>query len=363
MVVNFGAGPAKLPAEVLVEVQKELVHHGSSGMSVMEMSHRGADYNKIHEETIKTLQELLSIPDDYQVLLLQGGGTGLFAAVCLNLMGRTGVADYVVTGSWSAKAAKEAAKYGKVNLVIPKTAKFTGIPDQKTWKLDPNASYVYYCDNETVDGVEFNFIPETNGVPIACDMSSNFLSRPFDITKFGLVFAGAQKNIGPSGITVVIVRKDLLGKAMPITPTILDFAVIAKDNSINNTPPTFIIYVVGRVFQWIKRQGGIKAMYDASMKKSQMVYNEIIKSDGFYYCPVDENCRSRMNVPFRIGSAQGDEALEKAFLKGAEARQMVQLKGHRSVGGIRASLYNAVTIQDAETLVAFMKDFSQEHKK
>uniref|UniRef100_A0A6B2EFR0 Phosphoserine aminotransferase n=1 Tax=Phlebotomus kandelakii TaxID=1109342 RepID=A0A6B2EFR0_9DIPT len=363
MVVNFGAGPAKLPAEVLVEVQKELVHHGTSGMSVMEMSHRGADYNKIHEETIKTLEELLNIPDDYKVLLLQGGGTGLFAAVCLNLMGRTGVADYVVTGSWSAKAAKEATKYGKVNLVIPKVAKYTEIPDQKTWKLDPNASYLYYCDNETVDGVEFNFIPETNGVPIVCDMSSNILSRSFDIRKFGLVFGGAQKNIGPSGITVVIVRKDLIGHAMTVTPSILDFAAVAKDNSISNTPPTFIIYVMGRVFAWIKRQGGVKAMYDASIKKSQMIYNEIARSGGFYCCPLNEACRSRMNIPFRIGGLQGDDALEKAFLKGAEARKMVQLKGHRSVGGIRASLYNAVTIEDAETLAKYMRDFFEEHKK
>uniref|UniRef100_A0A1B0D609 phosphoserine transaminase n=1 Tax=Phlebotomus papatasi TaxID=29031 RepID=A0A1B0D609_PHLPP len=322
MVVNFGAGPAKLPAEVLLEVQKELVHHGNSGMSVMEMSHRGADYNKIHEDTISTLQELLDIPDDYQVLLLQGGGTGLFAAVCLNLMGRTGVADYVVTGSWSAKAAKEAAKYGKVNMVIPKTNKYTGVPDQKTWKLDPNASYLYYCDNETVHGVEFNFIPETNGVPIVCDMSSNILSRQFDIRKFGLVFGGAQKNIGPSGITVVIVRKDLMGNAMTVTPSIFDFAV-----------------------------------------KSQMIYNEIARSGGFYGCPVNEDSRSRMNVPFRIGSIEGDEALEKEFLKGAEARKMVQLKGHRSVGGIRASLYNAVTIEDAEALAKYMREFFEQHKK
>uniref|UniRef100_A0A1L8DZL1 Phosphoserine aminotransferase n=1 Tax=Nyssomyia neivai TaxID=330878 RepID=A0A1L8DZL1_9DIPT len=361
MVVNFGAGPAKLPEEVLVEVQKEIVHHGTSGMSVMEMSHRGADYNKIHEDTIKALQELLNIPDDYQILFLQGGGTGLFAAVCMNLMSRTGIADYIVTGAWSDKAAKEAAKYGQVNLVIPKTSKHCGIPDQKTWKLDPNASYLYYCDNETVHGVEFNFIPETNGVPIVCDMSSNILSRKFDIRKFGMVFGGAQKNIGPAGITVAIVRKDLIGNAMKICPSVLDFAVAAKENSIHNTPPTFIIYVMGRVFEWIKRRGGVDAMYDASIKKSQMIYNEITRSAGFYSCPVQEDSRSRMNVPFRI--AQGDDALEKAFLKGAEARKMVQLKGHRSVGGIRASLYNAVTIEEAETLAKYMREFFEEHKK
>lgn len=357
MVINFGAGPAKLPRDVLLEVQKELVEHGSSGLSVMEMSHRGAAYTKIHNDTIDLARELLQVPDNYKVLLMQGGGTGLFAAVAMNLIGRTGTADYLVTGSWSSKAAKEAAKYGKVNQVIPKLTKCTHVPAQKVWKLDPKASYLYYCDNETIEGVEFDFVPETNGVPLVVDMSSNIMSRPVDIKKFGVIFACAQKNIGPSGITLVIIREDLTGHQLPITPTILDFSIVAKDNSINNTPPTFIIYVMGRVFAWIKRQGGLDKMYQASLTKSNMIYDVIAASKDFYYCPVEAKVRSRMNVPFRIGGAAGNETLEKEFLKGAEALGMQQLKGHRLVGGIRASLYNAVTVPEAESLRKYMLDF------
>lgn len=357
MVINFGAGPAKLPREVLLEVQKELVEYGSSGMSVMEMSHRGTTYVKLHNETIELAKELLKVPDNYKVLLMQGGGTGLFAAVAMNLIGRTGTADYLVTGSWSSKAAKEAAKYGKVNQVVPKAAKCTCVPDPKTWKLDPNASYLYYCDNETIEGVEFDFVPETNGVPLVVDMSSNMMSRPVDIKKFGVIFACAQKNIGPSGITLVIVREDLIGHQMSITPTILDFSIVAKDNSINNTPPTFIIYTMGRVFAWIKRQGGLDKLYQASVTKSALIYDVIATSKDFYYCPVESKVRSRMNVPFRVGGAVGDETLEKEFLKGAEALGMQQLKGHRLVGGIRASLYNAVTIEEADALRKYMVEF------
>lgn len=361
MVINFGAGPAKLPREVLLEVQKELVEHGTSGMSVMEMSHRGAAYVKLHTETIQLARELLQVPDNYKVLLMQGGGTGLFAAVAMNLIGRTGTADYLVTGSWSSKAAKEAAKYGKVNMVVPKAAKCTCVPDRKDWKLDPNASYLYYCDNETIEGVEFDFVPETNGVPLVVDMSSNIMSRPVDIKKFGVIFACAQKNIGPSGITLVIVREDLIGHQMPITPTVLDFSIVDKDNSINNTPPTFIIYVMGRVFAWIKRQGGLEKMFAASRTKSTMIYDVISTSNNFYYCPVSSNVRSRMNVPFRIGGSAGNEVLEKEFLKGAEALGMQQLKGHRLVGGIRASFYNAVTIEEAEVLRKYMLEFHAKH--
>ncbi|XP_001662710.2 probable phosphoserine aminotransferase [Aedes aegypti] len=357
MVINFGAGPAKLPREVLLEVQKELVEQGSSGMSVMEMSHRGSSYMKLHNDTVDLARELLKVPDNYKVLLMQGGGTGLFAAVAMNLIGRTGTADYVVTGSWSAKAAKEAAKYGKVNQVVAKPDKFTRVPDQKEWKLDPKASYVYYCDNETIEGVEFNTAPDTNGVPLVVDMSSNIMSRPVDVKKFGVIFGCAQKNIGPAGITLVIVREDLIGHQLPITPTILDFSIVAKDNSINNTPPTFIIHVVGRVFAWIKRHGGVESMYKASLTKSNMVYDVIANSKDFYYCPVERSVRSRMNVPFRVGGPGGNEALEKEFLKGAEALGMQQLKGHRSVGGIRASLYNAVSVEEAKALQSYMLDF------
>ncbi|XP_052869916.1 probable phosphoserine aminotransferase [Anopheles cruzii] len=363
MVINFGAGPAKLPREVLLEVQKEVVEYGSSGMSVMEMSHRGATYVALHEETLALVKELINVPDNYKILLMQGGGTGLFAAVAMNLMGRTGKADYLVTGSWSATAAKEAARYGKVNWVVPKQEKYSTVPDHKQWKLDPDASYVYYCDNETIGGIEFDTVPETGNVPLVVDMSSNMLSRPIDVKKFGVIFACAQKNIGPAGITVVIVREDLIGHAMPITPTIFDFGVIAKANSISNTPPTFIIYVMGRVFAWIKRHGGVEEMHRKSLTKSQLVYDVIANSNGFYYCPVEARVRSRMNVPFRIGGAAGDEDLEKLFLKGAEALGMQQLKGHRSVGGIRASLYNAVTVEEATALKQYMQEFLKKHCK
>jgi len=363
MVINFAAGPAKLPEEVLVEVQKDLLNCNGSGISVMEMSHRSPQYQKIQETAIKDLRELLKIPDNYKVLLMQGGGLGQFAAVCLNFMGRTGTADYVVTGSWSSKAAKEASQYGNVNLVLPKVTKFVSVPRQETWKLDPNASYVYYCDNETVDGVEFDFIPSIpNGVPLVCDMSSNFLSRPFDVTKFGAIFAGAQKNIGPAGTTVVIVREDLLGNAMKVTPSVFNFSIMDKNKSLLNTPPTFGIYVMGLVFKWVKRHGGVEGMAKCSNTKSKLIYDIIDKSNGFFHCPVEKNVRSRMNVPFRIGSAEGIEELEKKFLKQAEDEGMIQLKGHRSVGGIRASLYNALSVSDAEQLANLMLKFYENNK-
>uniref|UniRef100_A0A182MDJ7 phosphoserine transaminase n=1 Tax=Anopheles culicifacies TaxID=139723 RepID=A0A182MDJ7_9DIPT len=293
MVINFGAGPAKLPREVLCEVQQELVEHGTSGMSVMEMSHRGNAYVSLHNDTLALVKELLDVPDNYKILLMQGGGTGLFAAVAMNLIGKTGKADYIVTGSWSSMAAKEAARYGKINYAVPKQDKYTGIPDPKQWQLDPEASYVYYCDNETIGGIEFDSVPETNGVPLVVD----------------------------------------------------------------------IIYVMGRVFAWIKRNGGVDEMYRQSMIKSELIYDVIAKSNGFYYCPVDKKVRSRMNVPFRVGGANGDEELEKQFLKGAEALGMQQLKGHRSVGGIRASLYNAVTVEEATSLQQYMLEFFKKHQK
>ncbi|XP_026481823.1 probable phosphoserine aminotransferase [Ctenocephalides felis] len=361
-VINFGAGPAKLPEEVMLEVQEQLVHYGETKISVMEMSHRSKDYMKINDDTQNAVKELLQIPDNYKILFLQGGGTGMFAAIPLNIL-KTGVADYVVTGSWSAKAAKEAAKYGKVNMVIPKMSKYQDIPDQSTWNLDPNADYVYYCANETVDGVEFPFIPDTKGVPLVCDMSSNILSRPFDITKYGIVYAGAQKNIGPAGITLVIVREDLLGRPSPQCPSVFDFTIMAKEKSIYNTPPTFIIYVMGRVFEWIKRHGGVEGMQKNAATKSRMLYDLIDSSDGFYSCPVKPHVRSRMNVPFRVGGAGGDEALEEIFLKGAQQKGMLQLKGHRLVGGIRASIYNAVTVENVRCLTEYMKEFMKTHKK
>ncbi|XP_046407839.1 probable phosphoserine aminotransferase [Ischnura elegans] len=360
-VINFGAGPAKLPEEVMEQVQRELLSYKNTGISVMEMSHRSADFTAIIEGAQKLLQELLKIPKNYKILFMQGGGTGLFAAVALNLMSRTGTADYIVTGSWSAKAAKEASKYGKVNLVIPKTEQYLNIPEPSSWKLDPNASYVYYCDNETVHGVEFPYVADTKGVPLVADMSSNFLTRPIDVSKFGVIFAGAQKNIGPAGVTLVIVREDLIGKALPVCPLIFDFNVLAKDNSVHNTPPTFPIFVVGKVLEWVHRNGGAAGMAELSRVKSTLLYKALDSSGGFYNCPVQGPFRSRTNVPFRIG--KGDEALEKEFLAGASSMNMLQLKGHRSVGGIRASLYNAIRVDEVEALVAYMESFQKQHGK
>ncbi|ODN03223.1 putative phosphoserine aminotransferase [Orchesella cincta] len=352
--IYFGPGPAKLPKEVLETMQKELLDLNGSHVSIMEMSHRSPEFNTVINSTIDKARKLLNIPDNYKVLFLQGGGTGQFAAVPLNLIGRTGKADYICTGSWSSKALKEAQKYGEANMVHKKLDKYGSVPDPSSWCLNPEASYVYYCDNETVEGVEFQFVPETNGVPLVCDMSSNIFSRPIDISKFGLIYAGAQKNIGPAGVTIVIVREDLIGKALPITPTVLDYAVMAKENSLHNTPPCFAIYAVGLVFDWILQNGGVEEMQRRAIAKATTIYDLV---DGDYYSSaVDATCRSHMNVPFRV---KKDEALEEKFLKEAKALGLLGLKGHRSVGGIRASIYNAITPEHVEKLGEFMKSFKQ----
>ncbi|XP_053530218.1 phosphoserine aminotransferase [Ictalurus punctatus] len=363
-VLNFGAGPAKLPQPVLIQAQRELLDYDGLGISVLEMSHRTSDFSKIINTAETLLRELLNIPDNYKVLFLQGGGTGQFSAVALNLIGlkKDRCADYIVTGTWSAKAAKEAEKYGKVNVVHPKVDRYTGIPDSSSWSLNPSASYVYYCCNETVHGIEFNFIPDTKGVILACDMSSNFLSQPVDVSKFGLIFAGAQKNVGCAGVTIVIIREDLLGKALKECPLVFDFKVQAENNSLHNTPPCYSIYIVKLVLEWIKSNGGTDSMDKLSKQKSSLIYDIINSSNGFYSCPIDVGCRSRMNIPFRIGNSEGDEALEKQFLEGASKLGMISLKGHRSVGGIRASLYNAVTLEDTRALAAYMKGFLNKHQ-
>ncbi|KAJ8413939.1 hypothetical protein AAFF_G00065370 [Aldrovandia affinis] len=362
--VNFGAGPSKLPQAVLLEAQKELLDYNGLGISVMEMSHRSSDFMKILNRAQSLLRKLLDIPENYKVMFMQGGGSGQFSAVPLNLIGlkEDRCADYLVTGTWSAKAAKEAEKYGKVNIVHPKQDSYTKIPDLSSWTLNPSASYVYYCCNETVHGVEFNFIPETKGVVLVSDMSSNILSRPVDVSKFGLIFAGAQKNMGCAGVTVVIVREDLLGKALKECPVVLDYEVQAENNSLYNTPPCFSIYILGLVLEWVQNIGGAAAIEKLNKEKSSMIYDIINGSSGFYVCPVDTKCRSRMNVPFHIGKKDGDDALEKLFLDGASKRGMISLKGHRSVGGIRASLYNAVTIEDTRMLADFMMEFLKEHQ-
>lgn len=362
-VINFSAGPAKLPASVLAHAQKEMLDHQDTGVSVMEMSHRSSEFSKILNSAEHKLRHLLAIPQNYKILFLQGGGTGQFSAVPLNLLPLKPSlsADYLVTGSWSAKAAQEAEKYGTVNLVVPKTKKYTSIPDPSTWKLNPDASYFYYCANETIDGVEFQYIPEIS-VPIVCDMSSNMLTRHLDINKFGLIFAGAQKNIGCAGVTLVIIREDLIGFAMKICPVIFDYQIQAGNNSLYNTPPTYGIYIMGLVFNWIDEEGGVEKMEENSIKKSNLVYDLIDSSQGFYHCPLDKDCRSRMNIPIRIGSLQGHETLEKQFSEEATKTGYLQLKGHRSVGGIRVSLYNAVTVEEAEHLVGFMTSFMERNR-
>ncbi|KAK9747231.1 Aminotransferase class-V [Popillia japonica] len=359
--LNFGAGPAKLPREVLLQAQDELLSYKNMGMSIMEMSHRSKEYAQINTNAQNLVRELLNVPDNYKILFLQGGGTGAFAAIAMNLMSKTGIADYCVTGTWSLKAAKEAAKYGTVNYAFPVAKKPGYIPDPSTWNLTPNASYVYYCANETVDGVEYHYIPETNGVPLVADMSSSIMTKEIDISKFGVIMAGAQKNIGPAGVTVIIVRDDLIGNAMKICPSVFDFKNIEANQSIHNTPATFSVYVMNLVFEWIKKNGGVPEMEKQSLRKSQHLYDTMKNSGGFYSCPINENCRSRMNVPFRVGGDGGDEALEKQFLVEAERLNMHQLKGHRSVGGIRASLYNAVTYEEVDALVSFMLQFQKNH--
>lgn len=296
-------------------------------------------------------------------MFLQGGGAGQFAGVPLNLM-TTGHADYIVTGSWSAAAAMEAEKYGQVNLVAPKPEKFIAVPDCANWKLNSNASYLYMCDNETVNGVEF---PELfnlpSNIPLVADISSNMMSRPVDVQKYGVLFGGAQKNVGCAGVTLAIVRDDLIGHARKECPSVIDYKVQSTNNSLYNTPPCFNIWVMGLVLQWIQKNGGLEAMNAFSKEKSNLIYDVIDKSNGFYAAPVEKEYRSRMNIPFRVGSVNGDDKLEKAFLVDAHERRMISLKGHRSVGGMRASLYNAVTLDETQALADFMKEFQEKHEK
>lgn len=359
-VINFSPGPAKLPDWVLLKAQEELLNYNGLGISVMEMSHRSADFLKIITTAKETLRRVLNVPSNYQILFLQGGGTGQFSAVPLNLMTK-GKADYVVTGGWSAKAAKEAEKYGKVNMVLAKLDQYNRIPSQDEWNLSEDADYVYYCANETVFGVEFPSIPEVKDAPIVCDMSSNFLTRKVDVSKYGVIFAGAQKNVGCAGVTVVIIRDDLLGKARKECPSVLDFTVQAKQNSLYNTPPCYSIYIMSLNMQWLDAEGGVDVIDKRNREKSSRIYKIIDESDGFYHCPVENSVRSRINIPFRIGGPNGDEALEKKFLQETEANGMISLKGHRSVGGLRASLYNAMSLEETQVLADFMNQFKAKY--
>ncbi len=357
-VFNFGAGPAVMPREVLEQARQELVDWRGCGMSVMEMSHRGAEFMDIAARAESGLRELMGIPAQYKVLFLQGGASLQFAMVPINLIGRAGSADYINTGEWSKKAIAEARRFGAVNVAASSEASgFTTIPPRSTWQLNPRAAYVHYTPNETIGGVEFQDVPDVGGVPLVADMSSTVLSRPVDVSRFGLIYAGAQKNIGPSGLTVVIVREDLLGHVREGMPVMLDYKLHADHDSMYNTPPTFPIYMAGLVFDWLKRQGGLRAMAQRNERKAGLVYQAIEESGGFYRCPVDPAVRSWMNVPFLLH----DTALDKSFLKASADAGLLQLKGHRSVGGMRASLYNAMPEAGAAALAEFLRDFARTH--
>lgn len=354
-VFNFSAGPAALPEEVLRQAADEMLDWHGSGMSVMEMSHRGKEFIAIHAEAEKLARELLAIPSNYKVLFLQGGAIGQNAFVPMNLLRGKASADYVNTGEWSKKSIKEAKKYASVNVVASSEADgFNSVPKQETWKLDPKAAYVHICSNETIGGVEYHWTPDTGDVPLVADMSSNIMSRPIDVSRYGLIYAGAQKNMGPSGLTLVIVRDDLIGQALPITPSAFDLKQQADNDSMLNTPPTYAIYIAGLTFNWLKKQGGLPAMERHNREKAALLY-DYLETTSFYACPVAKDDRSLMNVPFKLR----EDSLTEAFLKGAEQRGMVQLKGHRSVGGVRASIYNAMPVEGVKALVAYMKEFEK----
>jgi len=352
-VFNFSAGPAVLPREVLEQARTELNDWHGCGMSVMEMSHRGKEFIAIAEKAEADLRELLAIPANYKVLFLQGGATAQFAAVPMNLLRAKTKADYIHTGEWSKKAIGEAKKFCQVNIAAnAEKLKFAGIPARAEWRLDADAAYVHYTPNETIGGVEFHAPPETGGVPLVADMSSTLLSRPVDVSRFGVIYAGAQKNIGPAGLTIVIVRDDLLGQALPGTPAVLDYKIAVDNGSMYNTPPTYAWYVSGLVFAWLKKLGGLSTMAEINRRKAERLY-QYIDASGFYRNPVARDCRSWMNIPFTLPDAAQDEP----FLKGAKAAGLLQLKGHRSVGGMRASIYNAMPEAGVEALIAYMKEF------
>ena len=354
-VFNFSAGPAALPEAVLERAREEMLDWQGAGMSVMEMSHRGKAFMSIAEKAEADLRELMGISADYSVLFLQGGASSQFAMVPINLLRGKGKADYINTGAWSKKAIAEAKRYGDVNVAATDEANnFTGVPAQQEWQLDKEAAYVHYTPNETIGGVEFPFLPETGNVPLVADMSSTILSRPVDVSKFGVIYAGAQKNIGPAGLTVVIVRKDLIGQALATAPSMFDYAIHDKNDSMYNTPPTYGWYLAGLVFEWIKEKGGLQAMAEFNQRKADKLYAAIDGSD-FYANPVVPACRSWMNVPFTLANAD----LDKTFLAEAEKVGLTTLKGHRSVGGMRASIYNAMPEEGIDTLVSFMADFEK----
>lgn len=359
-IYNFSAGPAVLPKEVLQQARDEMLDWHGSGMSVMEMSHRGKEFMSIAEKTESDFRELVGISENYKVLFLQGGASSQFSMVPMNLLRGKTKANYINTGQWSTKAIKEASRYCTINVAASsEKTNFTCVPTQDKWHLDPEAAYIHYTSNETIGGVEFHWIPDIdsrNGIPLVADMSSDILSRPLDITRFGLVYAGAQKNLGPAGLTLVVVREDLLGQPLTGTPTLYDYQIHAQNDSMYNTPPTYAMYITGLVFAWLKNKGGLAMMEKINITKANLLY-DLLDNNDFYHCPVAKADRSRMNVPFTLKNP----ALNEEFLKQADNNGLIQLKGHRSVGGMRASIYNAMPIEGVTKLVAFMNEFANQH--
>ncbi len=356
-IYNFAAGPAVLPKEVLETARDEVLDWHGCGVSVMEMSHRGKEFGQILYEAESDFRELLAIPSNYKVLFLQGGATQQFAMIPMNLLGNKTSADYLNTGIWSQKAIDEASKFCHVNVVASGADKnFTYAPTQSEWKLNKDAAYVHYTSNETIGGVEIFWTPQTGNVPLVADMSSHILSRPIDVSQYGLIYAGAQKNIGPAGLTIVVVREDLIGHAKVGTPTMLDYKTHADNDSMYNTPPTYGIYMAGLVFKLLKKQGGLAAMEQRNIAKAKMLYDYLDASE-FYHSPVANENRSRMNVPFTLKN----NSLDETFLKQAQARGLLQLKGHKLVGGMRASIYNAMPIDGVQALITFMREFETLH--
>ena len=356
-VFNFAAGPATLPLEVLEQARDEMTDWQGSGMSVMEVSHRSKAFVAVAQQAETDLRELMGVPANYKVLFLQGGASGQFTGIPLNLAAGDSTVDYINTGAWSAKAIAEAKRFCTVNVIADeKGSNYATVPDASSLKVSAGAAYLHYTPNETIGGVEFPYIPDAGEVPLVADMSSTILSRPLDVSRFGLIYAGAQKNIGPSGLVLVIVRDDLIGKARAGTPPIWDYAAMAKESSMLNTPPTFGIYMAGLVFQWLKRQGGITAIGQRNQRKAAKLY-AAIDASGYYKSPVALNCRSWMNVPFTIPNPD----LEKTFCAEAAKAGMANLEGHRSVGGMRASIYNAMPEEGVDALIKFMADFQQRH--
>ena len=354
-VYNFAPGPAMLPRAVMEQAQRDLLDWSGTGMSVMEISHRSKEFIALAEESEADLRELMGIPGNYKVLFLQGGATSQFSMVPMNLLQEGRVADYVHTGNWSGKALKEAQRFGKVNVAASsKDVNFTTIPERAGWKLSDNSAYVYICSNETIGGLEFQETPDVGERPLVCDLTSHALSRSIDVSRYGIIIAGSQKNIGPSGLVIVIIREDLIGAPSSHLPSLYDYAIMTENGSMYNTPPTFSWYMAGLVFKWIKQQGGVATMERNAIARSESLY-AAIDASGFYSNPVDPRYRSRMNIPFTLANPE----LDAQFLKEAKGAGLEALKGHRSVGGMRASIYNAMPLDGVNALIEFMGDFEK----